>query len=244
VKAECQITLTDFEMNGFRKAYGKYHPSDRAALSIAISAALLLSAAIGSPLAAVTVDRVAALIDRQVLTVSEVSQMVELHFFPRPAKQSDDDYRHAVLESLIAQTLRFRDVERFGAQDISKDAIEARMHEIAARFATPADFDAAVARTELTLDEVRALVKRQLQVEAYIQERFSPLIFVSQDEIEAYYRGAWSEQRRARGLALQPLAEVTNEIRGLLKASRLQSEIEKWTEQLRSRANVDIYAWR
>ncbi len=147
-------------MNGFRKANGKYQSAGRAALPIAVTVALLLSTGLASPLAAVTVDRVAALIDRQVLTVSEVSQMVELHFFPRPAKQSDDDYRHDVLESLIAQTLRFRDVERFGAQDISKDAIEARMHEIAARFATPADFDAAVARTELTPDEVRALVKR------------------------------------------------------------------------------------
>lgn len=195
-------------------------------------------------LAAATVDRIAAIVDRQVLTVSEVSQMVELRFFARKANQSEDDYRHDVLEALIAQALRFRDVERFGAQDISKDAIEARLRDIAGRFSSPADFDAAVARTELTPDEVRALVKRQLQVEAYIQERFSPLIFVSQDEIEAYYRGTWTDQRRARGLPVQPLAEVTDEIRSLLKASRLQSEIDRWTEQLRSRANVDIYAWR
>jgi hypothetical protein len=213
-------------------------------LPLGIAITLILIAASGSPVAAVTVDRVAALIDKQVLTVSEVSQMVELHFFPRPAKQSDDDYRHDVLESLIAQALRFRDVERFGAEDITKDAIEARMAQISARFATPADFTAAIARTELTPDEVRGLVKHQLQVEAYIQERFSPLIFVSQDEIETYYRGTWTQQRRARNLPLQPLAEATPEIRALLKASRLKSEIDTWTEQLRSRANVDVYGWR
>jgi hypothetical protein len=193
---------------------------------------------------AVTVDRIAALIDKEVLTVSEVSQMVELRFFARKANQTEDDYRHEVLESLIAQALRFRDVERFGAQDISKDAIEARLHDITARFPIPAAFDDAVARTELTPDEVRALVKRQLQVEAYIQEHFSPLIFVSQDEIEAYYKGAWTSQRRARGLPLQPLAQVSDEIRGLLKASRLQTQIDEWTEKLRARANVDIYAWK
>src|SRR2546423_407035 len=38
---------------------------------------------------AVTVDRIAALIDREVLTVSEVSQMVELRFFARKANQSE-----------------------------------------------------------------------------------------------------------------------------------------------------------
>lgn len=203
-----------------------------------VSFALLLAAA-------TTIDRVAALIDRQVLTVSEVSQIVELRFFPRKAKQSEDDYRHDVLEALIAQALRYRDVERFGAADISKDSIEARLHEIAARFPSQADFDAAMQRAELTPDEVRALVKRQLQVEAYVQERFSPMVFISNDEVEAYYRGTWSAQRRDRGLPVTPLtADVTEEIRSLLKSSRLQTEIDEWTSQLRARANVDIYAWR
>src|SRR5437763_10428669 len=71
--------------------------------------------------AATTVDRIAAVVDRQVITVSEVSQMVALHFFARAASTSEDDFRHEVLESLIAQALRFRDVERFGAEDVPKD---------------------------------------------------------------------------------------------------------------------------
>jgi hypothetical protein len=204
----------------------------------------ILLFAMALPASAGTVDRVAAVIDRQVITVSEVNQMVELRFFARNKGESEDDFRHRILESLIAQALRFRDVERFGAEEIPKDSIEARVTEIAKRFPTPADLDAALARVELTPDELRALVKRQLQVEAYVQERFAPLVFVSNDEIDAYYRGTWSQQRRQRGLAIPPLAEVREEIRALLRASRLQDEIETWTTQLRERANVDIYAWR
>ena len=196
-----------------------------------------LLAVVSLPGWAVTVDRVAARIDQQVLTVSEINQMAEIRFFPVSDPQQ-------ILEALIAQALRFRDVERFGAQDIPKDSIETRLQEIQRRFATPEEFTAAVQRAELTLDEVRALVKRELQVEAYIQERFSPLIFVSTEEIETYYRGPWSEQRRARGLPIPPLAEATEEIRTLLKSSRLQEQIEEWTSQLRARANVDIYAWK
>jgi hypothetical protein len=195
------------------------------------------------PLRAVTVDRIAAVIDRQVLTVSEVSQMVELRFFPR-VSESEDDHRRDVLDALIAQALRLRDVERFGAQDISSEAIEARLREIQGRFASEAEFAAAMGRAELTPDEVRALVKRQLQVEAYIQERFAPLVFVSPEEIEAYYRGAWSDQRRARGLGVPPLEQVREEVRLAARGARVQQEIERWTGQLRERANVDVYAWR
>ncbi len=189
------------------------------------------------PCWAVTVDRVAARIDQQVLTVSEINQMREIRFFP------DNDPRQ-ILEALIAQALRFRDVERFGAQDIAKDSIETRLQEIEKRFASPAEFTAAVAHAELTMDEVRALVKRELQVEAYIQERFAPLIFVSNEDIEAMYNGAWAQQRRQRGLPIPPLAEVQEEIRTLIRSRQLQTEIDKWTSQLRAKANVDVYAWR
>ncbi len=205
---------------------------------------LFLAALIVLTGSAVTIDRVAAVIDRQVITVSEVNQMVETRFFARTAGQSDDDYRHAVLENLIAQALRYRDVERFGAQDIPKDSIEARLQEIEKRFATPEDFTAALTRAELTPDEFRALIKRQLQVEAYIQERFAPLVFIPNEDIENYYRTTWSQQRRERGLAIPPLNDVREEIRTLLRADRLEHEVEQWTSQLRLRANVDVYAWK
>lgn len=195
------------------------------------------------PAAAVTVDRIAAVVDRQVLTVSEVWQLVTIRFFPRTA-ESEDEHRREVLDALIAQALRFRDVERFGAQDIPRDTIEARLLEIQRRFADEAEFAAALARAELTVDEVRALIKRQLQVEAYIQERFAPLVFISNEDLTSYYRGAWTEQRRARGLPVPPLDAVREEIRTAVRASRLQEEVGRWTNQLRARANVDVYAWR
>lgn len=205
-----------------------------------LAAAFLLMAV---PALAVTVDRIAAVIDRQVLTVSEINQMIEIRFFARTSAD-EDDYRRDVLDALIAQALRYRDVERFGAQDIPADSIEARLIEIRERFASEEEFAAALARAELTLDEVRALIKRQLQVEAYIQERFAPRVFVANDEIAEYYAGPWSQQRRERGLAVPPFDVVREQVRTAVRASRLESEIGRWTAQLRARANVDVYAWR
>jgi hypothetical protein len=52
------------------------------------------------------------------------------------------------------------------------------------------------------------------------------------------------KQRRQRGLAVPPLADVQEDIRTTLKSTRLQQEVDKWTTELRSRANMDIYTWR
>ena len=211
---------------------------------LAVSGSLILVAMLAAPAArAATVDRLAAIVDRQALTVSEISQLVEIRFFPTTASDPDD-HRREVLDALIAQTLRYRDVERFGPQEISRDAIDARLQEIRQRFATEQAFHDALAHAELSLDEVRALVNRQLQVEAYIRERFLPLVFLTNEDVEAYYRDEWTKQRRARGLDVPEFSAVRDEIRSLLKNRRLDSEIQKWTTQLRARANVDILAWR
>ncbi|HEX6179172.1 MAG TPA: hypothetical protein VF057_12490 [Thermoanaerobaculia bacterium] len=202
------------------------------------------SIALGATLAAQTVDRIAAVIDQQVLTVTEVGQMATIRFFPRDAGQTEDGYREDILEALIAQTLRLRDVERFGAPDVTADTIEARLLEIQGRFASPEEFQAAMARAELTLDDVRALIRRQLQVEIYIQERFAPLLFIANEEVEAYYRDEWTRQRRGRGLAVPPLDTVRDEVRQALHAKRLTEETDRWTQRLRLRADVDVYAWR
>lgn len=205
---------------------------------------LFLILLLALPASAVTVDRIAAVVDQEVVTVSEVSQMAEVKFFSRLVGQDEDDYRRAILDALIAQALRLRDVERFGAAEITADQIEARLQEIQRRFASPAELEAALLRAELTLDELRALVRRQLQVDAYIQERFAPLIFVTNEDIETYFRGPWAEQRRERGLPPASLPEAREEIRSLLRGSQLTDKIEKWTSRLRLRANVDVYAWR
>ena len=166
------------------------------------------------PASAATVDRIAAVIDEQVLTVTEVGQMAEMRFFPRTAGESDDEYRREILESLIAQALRLRDVERFGAPDITAESIDARLQQIQARFPSVADFEAALIRAELSLDEFKALIKRQLQVEEYIQERFAPLVFVSNEEIE---------ERRRQAQPGVPIEQVRTTLRG----ERLQQEIER-----------------
>jgi hypothetical protein len=219
------------------------HTLLRAAL-LALVAVSVIAFILPPPARAATLDRIAAVIDQQVLTVSEIDQMAEIRFIPRIAGRSDDDYHHDILEALIAQALRYRDVERFGAQDIPKDSIEARLVEIQNRFVPPASLDAALVRAELTLDDLRALIKRQLQVEAYIQERFAPLIFVANDDIASYYNGPWRQQRVARGLPVPPLNDVREEIRTLIRSRQLEEQIETWTTQLRARANVDVYAWK
>ena len=189
------------------------------------------------------IDRVAAVVDGQVITLTELNQIVELELLLRTADESDAEYRRRVLDRMITQLIRYRDVERFGAEDVPADTIEASLQRLVARYPSEAAFLEALARVELTLDQVRALIKRNQQVQRSIDERFAPLIFVSLEEIEAHYRNVWAPARRAKGLPVPDLAAVREEIRRELRGERLLREVEIWTQQLRSRSNIDVFVY-
>ena len=210
----------------------------RAALSLTF---VLIAAAL--PARGEIIDRVAAVIDDQVIKLTELDQIVELGLIPRTAGQSDAAYRRFVLDRMITQLIRYRDVERFGAEDVPADSIEASLQRLIARYPSEAAFLEALARVELTLDQVRALIKRYQQVQRSIDERFAPLIFVSLKEIEAHYRTVWAPARRAQGLPVPDLAAVREEIRRELRGDRLTREVEIWTQQLRSRSNIDVFVY-
>lgn len=190
------------------------------------------------------IDRIAAIVDDQVITTSEIDQLAAIRFLPHLEGESQSDYRTRLLHDVIDQMLRYRDVERFGVEPVSSGAIDARIAEIASRFDSRADFDKALEASGLGIEQLRARVKRRLEVDRHIEERFSPMVFVSLDEIDHYYQEVWLPKRLEQGQSRVPLASVRDQLRATLKAERLKSEVERWTRQLRDRANVDIYGVR
>jgi peptidyl-prolyl cis-trans isomerase SurA len=187
------------------------------------------------------IDRIAAIVEDEAVTTSEISQFRILRIYQQRPDESDEAYDRRILDSMIAQMLRYRDVVRFGGAEVSAAEIESRIQRIVVRFPSEEAFRAALETAEVPMDRLQAIVSRQIQVEAYIEEKFSPTIFVSLEEIERYYRDVWVEERLARDLPLLSLSVVREEIRARLKGEQLEGEISRWTQELRERANVDIY---
>jgi hypothetical protein len=158
--------------------------------------------------------------------------------------EADTDYRRRVLDTAINFILRRRDAERFGLRDVLEQDVDARIELLARPDGSKEKMFERLVAAGVDETELRRIIRQRIQVEAYIEERFAPLIFVSLDEIERYYQGPWSQERQSSGQPIPPLADVREELRESLRAERLDEEVRRWTEQLRNRANVDIYAFQ
>jgi hypothetical protein len=86
--------------------------------------------------------------------------------------------------------------------------------------------------------EVRSLLAHQLAVLRFVEQRLGPRVFVGVEEIRKRYDEVLVPELRARGEAVPPIEEVREALRAVLREERLNTEIDRWTQELRRAADV------
>ena len=89
---------------------------------------------------------------------------------------------------------------------------------------------------------LRQLVARQLLVLTYVDERLGARVFVGPDELNRYYREVLTPEMQKRGQQPPPLEDVREDIRETLKQQKMTQEMAKWTQDLRTKADIAIYS--
>jgi hypothetical protein len=186
-------------------------------------------------------DRVMAVVDEDPILASEVERVVTLGLAQPKPGESDTIFHRRILDELVEQRLRFHEIDRYGFEQVPVDMIEKNVAAIRARFPNDEAFRKALRDLGLTQQALRQLVARQLMVLTHVEEQLGPRVFVSLDDITQYYRTTYTQEMQKQKLPVQPLDDVREQIRTILKEGRLNKELEKWTEELRRKADIHVY---
>ena len=193
---------------------------------------LALSAVISTPRAEI-IDRILAVVEDQLITLSDVRGVVRLGLETVPPAA---DQTAAALDRLIERQLMLVEVERFVPPEPSPELVEARVDAVRARFADAAAFEMSLDELGWSIDALRRYLRDTLRIEAYLQQRFTAAIQPSDDEIAAYYRLHAGDY--TKGGVLVPYAEVRNQVRTQLVEERRATLVREWLSGLRRRANL------
>lgn len=216
---------------------GPMLPSAPMRLAASLTFAWLLAAPlVGQELT--LVDRVLAVVDDDPILASEVERELALGRVERRPEESDAELHRRTLDLLIDERVRRHEVQRFGRADVPVAEIERQVEIIRGRFAAGATFAEELAARGLDEAGLRQLVARQLATENYFREILGPRVQVDRDDIQLYYDNTLVPELQARGQPAPPVEEVREEIRALLRAQRLNREIELATEELRNAADI------
>lgn len=222
---------------------------DRALLGVLLAAPSLAGAPVFSqaPPAATPVpvarllDRVVAVVDEDPILASDIDRVIGLGLVDRREGESGDLLRRRVLDQLIEQRLRSHEIDRSGFVEVPVEAIERQTAEIRARFPDEASFEKRLADLGMSVASLSQLVARQIAVLVYIDERLGPRVFVSLDDIRAYYVETLVPEAEKRGEKAPPLEEVRERIRAVLREQRLNAELARWSEELRRNSDVESF---
>ncbi len=192
----------------------------------------------------VVVDRIAAVVGDEIILESEVRNLVAVRFLRPLPDESDQAYRGRVLDELVTDALRERELRKTGGLEPDPGEVDRRVKALAERVEKERGmpFEEVLRSAGISRGEVTAFVRRGLMLENFTRERLAPTVRVTDDEIRAFYEGPFRDEAREKGIeTLPPLAEVSDEVRELIRERKLNEAIARWTDDLRKSTRILVY---
>ena len=198
--------------------------------------ASLLCVGIAGVRAAETIDRVLALVAGQLITLTDVTAARDLGLVSADAAA---DPVRAVLSKLIDRELILAEADRYAPPEPDAEAIDREIERVRARFQSPQAFDLALARSGIDEKHLREMLRQDLRIRAYEDQRFT-VQPPSDADVTQYYRQHIAAFTR-NGVE-QPLDTVRGDVSRLVAQTRRDGAIADWVAGLRRRGDIlDLY---
>ena len=188
---------------------------------------------------AVIIDRIAIIAGNSIIKDSDIQRDVRITDFlngsPLDLSQAA---KKAAADRLLDQVFIRREI-RIGDYPTSsqQDADKQLDQMIKERFHTQAAFEDALRRYGLTEAELRDRYQWQLTVLLFIDARFRPAAYISDEELESYYN-AHAQQLATQFPGKSSLNDLRDEIRNLLSGQKVNQIFFAWLDEQRKNTSV------
>lgn len=186
------------------------------------------------------VDRIVVRIEQDILTLSEVRELVR--FQQLVEGRAVDEER--ALEQLIEQWIVKSEADAARFPRPAEARIENDVAQLRGRFSSPEAWRARLAELGLSEAAVKCLLERQLLLARYLDYKFRPAAQVEAEEVERYYRETLLPQLLARGQPAPPLADVEEQIREVLTQREISERAARWLDETRQRLRIERLGMR
>lgn len=193
------------------------------------------SSAVAAP-EAKTIDGIAARIENDVLTDSQVQELQ--HYQQLVDGQVQD--RAAVIEDLVDQWIVRSEAVTTKFPRPTPEQVAAEFQTLVRQFPSPAQFQKRVADAGLTKREVRELIERQLYYTTFLNYKFHAAARVTASQIEQYYHQQLAPTLEKRRVSVPPLDQVEAQIRQLLTQEAINVKASQWLQETKRRLKIVI----
>lgn len=185
------------------------------------------------------VDQIVALVNDDVITKSDLLWAIALDpKSPNPVGPVSSDLLRRMLDVVIEQRLVAQEAARIPTVEVTQDEIGKKRSELIAEFASEAAFRQRVESVGLIPERIDDLLRQRILIDRFIEFRFQSFVFVSQQEIERYYKEELVPKVQKAGQVPPSLEQVRDTITEILKQEKIGQELDRYLTTARQRADV------
>lgn len=187
--------------------------------------------------AAETLDRIAVIVDREVITESDVIRELRVAAFldQRPVEVNGPSKRRAA-ERLVDQLLILREAAESHLPMPTEAEARVLVEQIKRTYPSEDAFNAALERHDISKHDLLAHMLAGLRASVFTDLRFRPAVSISEQEARAYYE---ENVRKRLGERAPSFEEARLEIEDLLAGQRVLDALDAWLKTARASARIE-----
>jgi hypothetical protein len=182
------------------------------------------------------IDGIAARIDTDVITESEVRELAAFQTLVDGSAKP----REQVLSELSDQWIVHAEAETARFPHPSDADIDNAYTRLSKLFATPQEFTQRVAAVGLTEAAIRRQLDAQLYLSRFIDFRFRPASEVDDAAVKKYYDDEFVPQLKQRNEPVPTLDKVQDTIREVLIQREINDRANQWLADTRAHLEIDV----
>ena len=184
---------------------------------------------------ATIIDGIAAIVNEDVITLSELSAMqsldLELSGLPSEGTMIQDRINHhLVLQQMTKQP----------PVALTQQEVQAALQAYAETRGGTEKMLEFLSSIGMNYNDLEKEVREQLSIHRYITERFRPFVAISIENAEKYYNEVykpWLEDLRRE---VPSFEESFNDVQAMMVESQVQDKIKTWLDEIRRAALINI----
>ncbi|HEX4075311.1 MAG TPA: hypothetical protein VHX49_07925 [Candidatus Acidoferrales bacterium] len=188
--------------------------------------------------AAQSIDGIAARIEDDILTDSEVDELGAFQkLVEGQAKPRDELIRELSDQWIVRGEADASKYPQPSAQDVDR-----AYQQLVAQLSSPQEFEKRRVAVGLSDAAVRRMLAAQLYLSRFLDYRFRPAAQVDDKQIQAYYDDEFAPQLKARGEKVPSIDDVEDTIREVLIQRDIDTLARQWLDDTRNHLKIDIVA--
>jgi hypothetical protein len=187
----------------------------------------------------VVIDRIAVIVDHQVITEAQLDEEIRVTaFLNGESVKRDRQTKRAAADRLIEQSLVRHEMSLSQYPLPDTEQVNTLFNETAKQFGGREGLDRDLAQYGLTEEILNEHLRFQLMMLKFVDFRFRPDVDVSESDIRKYYEQELVKWKQSHTTPAPALEESRSSIEKALSDQRVDYALSSWVEQARHEANI------